>query len=111
MKNVSTPVNRSTKISPNVILGLAQYNPSNPQFSHYTQIVWKGTTQVGCGLAPACTGIFGNVSPVILRFLHHIEIMNYRILLYISYVSIILKATSWENSGRLTSISTLALAD
>jgi len=36
----------------------SQYDPNNPVPSHYTQIVWKGTNQVGCGLAPACDGIF-----------------------------------------------------
>ncbi|KAF5382921.1 hypothetical protein D9757_006371 [Collybiopsis confluens] len=35
----------------------SQYNPSNPQASHFTQMVWKATTQVGCALAQ-CSGIF-----------------------------------------------------
>jgi len=39
---------------------ISQYDPSNPVASHYTQIVWKGTQQVGCGLAPDCSGIFSS---------------------------------------------------
>ena len=35
----------------------AQYNASNPQPSHFTQVVWKGTTQVGCAVA-TCNNIF-----------------------------------------------------
>lgn len=34
-----------------------QYNPSNPVASHFTQVVWKSTTQLGCAVA-ACNGIF-----------------------------------------------------
>lgn len=33
------------------------YDPSNPQFSHWTQVVWKSTTQVGCAVQ-TCNGIF-----------------------------------------------------
>ncbi|KAJ3841064.1 PR-1-like protein [Lentinula raphanica] len=35
----------------------SQYNPSNPEASHFTQMVWKATTQVGCAVA-SCSGIF-----------------------------------------------------
>ncbi|RPD62842.1 PR-1-like protein [Lentinus tigrinus ALCF2SS1-6] len=36
---------------------VSQYNASNPQPSHFTQVVWKGTTQVGCAVA-ICSNIF-----------------------------------------------------
>jgi hypothetical protein len=35
----------------------AQYNPSNPQASHFTQVVWKATTELGCAVQ-TCNGIF-----------------------------------------------------
>ncbi|KDQ16646.1 hypothetical protein BOTBODRAFT_236799 [Botryobasidium botryosum FD-172 SS1] len=35
----------------------SQYNPTNPVPSHFTQVVWKSTTQVGCAVA-SCSGIF-----------------------------------------------------
>ncbi|EIW77340.1 PR-1-like protein, partial [Coniophora puteana RWD-64-598 SS2] len=35
----------------------SQYNPSSPQYSHWTQVVWKGTHQLGCAEA-TCNGIF-----------------------------------------------------
>lgn len=31
------------------------YNPSNPQFSHYTQVVWKGSREVGCAKITCAT--------------------------------------------------------
>jgi len=33
------------------------YNPRNPQPSHFTQVVWKSSTHLGCAMAE-CTGIF-----------------------------------------------------
>ncbi|KIJ45131.1 hypothetical protein M422DRAFT_29984 [Sphaerobolus stellatus SS14] len=36
---------------------VSQYNSNNPQPSHFTQVVWKATTQVGCALQD-CDGIF-----------------------------------------------------
>jgi len=36
---------------------VSEYDPSNPQPSHFTQVVWKATTQVGCGVQ-SCDGIF-----------------------------------------------------
>ncbi|KZT07551.1 PR-1-like protein [Laetiporus sulphureus 93-53] len=35
----------------------SQYNPSDPVASHFTQVVWKATKQVGCGMQE-CNGIF-----------------------------------------------------
>jgi len=34
------------------------YNPGNPDPSHYTQVVWKGSRQVGCALA-SCSNLQG----------------------------------------------------
>ncbi|KAK7441982.1 hypothetical protein VKT23_016260 [Stygiomarasmius scandens] len=28
----------------------SEYDPSNPQYSHFTQMVWKGTHQLGCAV-------------------------------------------------------------
>ncbi|CAA7266609.1 unnamed protein product [Cyclocybe aegerita] len=36
---------------------VVDYNPNNPSPSHFTQVVWKGTTQVGCAVQ-SCSGIF-----------------------------------------------------
>ncbi|PPQ89587.1 hypothetical protein CVT25_012332 [Psilocybe cyanescens] len=38
---------------------VSEYNPSNPVASHFTQVVWKGTTQVGCAVQ-SCSGIFSS---------------------------------------------------
>ncbi|QRW09478.1 cysteine-rich Secretory family protein [Ceratobasidium sp. AG-Ba] len=43
-----------------LLLLLSDHNPSNPQPSHWTQVVWKGTTKVGCYMATCAPGnIFG----------------------------------------------------
>ena len=52
----------------------AQYNPQNPQASHFTQVVWKATTQLGCAVRDGCTGIFDpkfGVSPFSVFFTRH----------------------------------------
>jgi len=32
------------------------YNPKNPQPSHFTQVVWKSTTRVGCAFTTCAPG-------------------------------------------------------
>ncbi|KAJ7852266.1 CAP domain-containing protein [Mycena leptocephala] len=36
---------------------VSDYDPNNPQPSHFTQVVWKATTEIGCAVQ-ACDGIF-----------------------------------------------------
>lgn len=35
----------------------SSYNPQFPNYSHFTQVVWKSTTELGCATAQ-CDGIF-----------------------------------------------------
>jgi uncharacterized protein YkwD len=37
----------------------AQYDPNDPIPSHFTQLVWKATTQLGCAVQ-TCNGIFSS---------------------------------------------------
>ncbi|EJT97855.1 PR-1-like protein [Dacryopinax primogenitus] len=36
----------------------SQYDPSNPVPSHWTQVVWQGSTEVGCAVS-VCPGLLG----------------------------------------------------
>jgi uncharacterized protein YkwD len=38
---------------------VSSYNSNNPQPSHFTQVVWKASTQVGCAVQ-SCNGIFAS---------------------------------------------------
>jgi len=49
----------------------SEYDPANPAASHFTQVVWKSTTQVGCAVA-SCGNIFpetyGNASYYVCEY-------------------------------------------
>ncbi|KAJ7786011.1 CAP domain-containing protein, partial [Mycena metata] len=36
---------------------VSEYNANNPQPSHFTQVVWKASTEIGCAVQ-TCDGIF-----------------------------------------------------
>ncbi|KAG8732860.1 hypothetical protein FRC11_010459 [Ceratobasidium sp. 423] len=40
---------------------VSEYNPANPQYSHFTQVVWKATTEVGCAVR-SCNNLLSNYS-------------------------------------------------
>ncbi|WVF68569.1 hypothetical protein IAT40_003338 [Kwoniella sp. CBS 6097] len=39
-----------------------EYDPSNPQYSHFTQVVWKGTTEIGCAAISCPSGSIFDMS-------------------------------------------------
>ncbi|CUA67490.1 Fruiting body protein SC7 [Rhizoctonia solani] len=39
----------------------SEYNAANPQYSHFTQVVWKATTEVGCAVK-TCNNILSGYS-------------------------------------------------
>ncbi|CAE6447762.1 unnamed protein product [Rhizoctonia solani] len=39
----------------------SEYDPANPQYSHFTQVVWKATTEVGCAVR-TCNNLFSGNS-------------------------------------------------
>lgn len=50
---------------------VSDYNPGNPIPSHYTQVVWQGTTQIGCSMVN-CPGMlgaqFGNAKYIVCEY-------------------------------------------
>ena len=44
------------------------YDPKNPQYSHFTQVVWKATTELGCAFVNCASGTILD-SPHAYRFL------------------------------------------
>ncbi|QRV80667.1 cysteine-rich Secretory family protein [Ceratobasidium sp. AG-Ba] len=52
---------------------ISDYNPSNPQPSHWTQVVWKSTTKLGCYMATCAPGTifdasYGSASYVVCNY-------------------------------------------
>ncbi|CEL58179.1 Fruiting body protein SC7 OS=Schizophyllum commune GN=SC7 PE=2 SV=1 [Rhizoctonia solani AG-1 IB] len=47
------------------------YNPSNPQYSHWTQVVWKSTTKLGCAMKQCAAGTIFDASYVANYFVCH----------------------------------------
>ncbi|CAE6420054.1 unnamed protein product, partial [Rhizoctonia solani] len=47
------------------------YNPSNPQYSHWTQVVWKSTTKPGCAMKQCAPGTIFDASYVANYFVCH----------------------------------------
>jgi hypothetical protein len=46
------------------------YDPSNPIPSHFTQVVWKGTTQLGCAIVNCPAGTVFPVRTLSFTFIH-----------------------------------------
>ncbi|KEP51155.1 fruiting body protein Sc7, partial [Rhizoctonia solani 123E] len=47
------------------------YNPENPQPSHWTQVVWKESTEVGCALKQCAPGTIFNAKYVANYYVCH----------------------------------------
>ncbi|KAF8609796.1 PR-1-like protein [Ceratobasidium sp. AG-I] len=47
------------------------YNPSSPQYSHWTQVVWKSTTKFGCARKECPAGTIFDASYVANYFVCH----------------------------------------
>jgi hypothetical protein len=41
---------------------------NNPPIGHYTQVVWKTTTEIGCGIANGNRGTYTNVDYLVCRY-------------------------------------------
>ncbi|EUC65429.1 fruiting body protein Sc7 [Rhizoctonia solani AG-3 Rhs1AP] len=49
------------------------YDPSNPQYSHWTQVVWKSTTKLGCAMKECAPGTIFDASYVTNYFVCHYD--------------------------------------
>ncbi|WVR08172.1 hypothetical protein IAU60_005218 [Kwoniella sp. DSM 27419] len=55
-----------------------QYNPSNPTYSHFTQVVWKATTEIGCAVQTCPDGsLFSTGQSALLVFCEYNPPGNY----------------------------------
>ncbi|CAE6472384.1 unnamed protein product [Rhizoctonia solani] len=48
-----------------------EYDPANPQYSHWTQVVWKGTTKLGCAVQQCAPGTIFDASYVANYYVCH----------------------------------------
>lgn len=85
-----------------VMILLAQYDPNNPEASHFTQVVWKATTQVGCAFTSCSAGsVFAasfGVNPSLSFICHFFLICHPRIRISM-FVNTFLKETSLASLG------------
>lgn len=72
----------------------AQYDPNNPTYSHFTQVVWKSTTQLGCWQSSCANFVDGSVH---LVFPAQYLPAKYTVCNYLAAVRLFFRARLWSS--------------